>query len=362
MGSCNAFGETISNNYCLKAGKKDQNKNTLWDINTQSNVPLFDKKLINLTSERNRKYTVIKPEWQIKVTLKPGRNSWIFNKNQRDNYAPIKSLKIHCTHSTEINFMGKKTRADTYYARIWKNFWNKTHIHEGVAGSGRAKMAEQRQPVLPGVTQLELNPDRKLLLSCDWKIEVMDWNLDNSRDAAIRKKRVKEKNTSVKKETWLSHPTRWERLAGTRDGRYSQENWGKSDRQQQGALSQSNLRAAQTSTTWKEFCVPKIRGISIVPWLEAILEGHMKAYCFRKPKFLYFLFPASQTHVSSHFPGNWVPISSVRHLKEAHWKQIRELGRWHSLQSVRQIGEPVFDPHDHKNTRHGKPGQDGTCL
>lgn len=142
------------------------------------------------------------------------------------------------------------------------------------------------------------------------------------------------------------------------------ENWGKSDRQQQGDLIQSDLRAAQTSSTWKEFCVPKIRGISIVSWWETILEGHMKDYSCRKPKFLYFLFPASQTHVSSHCPGNWVPStsSSVRHLEEAHWKQMQELGRQLSLQSVRQIWGPVFDSHDHKNTRPGKPGGGGTCL
>jgi predicted nucleic acid-binding protein len=49
--------------------EKDQNKNKLSDINIQSNAITFDKKLINLTSETNRKYTIIKLEWQIKVTL-----------------------------------------------------------------------------------------------------------------------------------------------------------------------------------------------------------------------------------------------------------------------------------------------------
>lgn len=235
---------------------------------------------------------------------------------------------------------------------MWKSFWNKTQIHEGRLAQGEPRWQSRGRQYFQVLHSENWTQTENSFLAATGKLQswAETWTVP---ETLLLEKWVKGKNASVKKET-VSHPTGWEGLAGQETGetqRCSQENWGKSDRQQQGDLIQSDLRAAQTSSTWKEFCVPKIRGISIVSWWETILEGHMKDYSCRKPKFLYFLFPASQTHVSSHCPGNWVPStsSSVRHLKEAHWKQMQELGRQLSLQSVRQIGGPVFDSHDHKH-------------
>lgn len=83
--------------------------------------------------------------------------------------------------------MGKKPNSWYLLCQDMEEFLKQDTNTWGAAGSERAKMAEQRQPVLPGVTQRELNPDRKQLLSGDWEIAVMGWNLDSTRDAAFRK-------------------------------------------------------------------------------------------------------------------------------------------------------------------------------